>query len=85
MNQYLKKGRSAFIEGRLTTRSWDDKDGNKRYKTEIVANAIQFLGGPGGGNSGGSSEPDMGSQMPSFDAQPMSSGHDSMVEEDLPF
>ena len=37
VNQYLKKGRSAYIEGRITTRSWDDKDGNKRYKTEIVA------------------------------------------------
>jgi single-strand DNA-binding protein len=46
-NQYLKKGRSVYIEGKLTTRSWDDKDGNKRYKTEIVANQIQFLGSPG--------------------------------------
>lgn len=42
-NQYLKKGKSVYVEGRITTRSWDDKDGNKRYKTEIVANQIQFL------------------------------------------
>jgi single-strand DNA-binding protein len=44
--QYLSKGRQIFVEGRLQTRSWDDKDGNKRYSTEIVATNIQFLGGP---------------------------------------
>ncbi len=43
-NQYLAKGRQAYVEGRLQTRSWDDKDGQKRYTTEIVANTIQFLG-----------------------------------------
>ena len=43
--QYLKKGRECYIEGRLQTRSWEDKDGNKRYTTEIVANDVQFLGG----------------------------------------
>jgi single-strand DNA-binding protein len=48
VNQYLKKGRSAYIEGRITTRSWDDRDGNKKYRTEIVANTVQFLGNPGG-------------------------------------
>ena len=42
--QYLSKGRQIFVEGRLQTRSWDDKDGNKRYSTEIVATNIQFLG-----------------------------------------
>jgi single-strand DNA-binding protein len=44
-NQYLKKGRSAYIEGRITTRSWDDRDGNKKYRTEIVATTVQFIGG----------------------------------------
>ena len=44
--QYLSKGRQIYVEGRLQTRSWDDKDGNKRYSTEIVATNIQFLGGP---------------------------------------
>ncbi len=43
--QYLQKGRQIYVEGRLQTRSWDDKDGNKRYSTEIVATNIQFLGG----------------------------------------
>lgn len=54
--QYLDKGRSVYLEGRLQTRSWDDKNtGEKRYMTEIVANTVQFLGGggPGGERSGG--------------------------------
>lgn len=44
-NQYLTKGRQAFIEGGLQTRSWDDKSGQKRYTTEIVAKTVQFIGG----------------------------------------
>ncbi len=44
-NQYLAKGRQAFVEGKLQTRSWDDKDGNKRYTTEINATTVQFIGG----------------------------------------
>lgn len=47
--QYLRKGSSAYIEGRLQTRSWD-KDGQKQYKTEIVAETVQF--GPKGGSQG---------------------------------
>lgn len=41
--EYLSKGRAVFVEGRLQTRQWDDKDGNKRYTTEVVANTVQFL------------------------------------------
>lgn len=52
--EYLSKGRTVYIEGRLQTRSWDDqKSGQKRYKTEIVADTVQFLGGKGGGGGGG--------------------------------
>ena len=47
-NQYLTKGRQAFIEGGLQTRSWDDKSGQKRYTTEIVAKTVQFIGGQAG-------------------------------------
>ena len=43
--KYLSKGRQVYVEGRLRTRSWEDKDGNKRYTTEIIANDVQFLGG----------------------------------------
>lgn len=45
-SKYLSKGKQCFVEGKLSTRSWDDeKTGQKRYKTEIVANNVQFLGG----------------------------------------
>ena len=44
-NKYLAKGRSVYVEGRLQTRSWDDKDGTKKYSTEIVAERVKFLGG----------------------------------------
>lgn len=60
--EYLKKGRPVYIEGRLKTRKWQDKDGNDRYTTEIVAETMQLLGGRdsmGGGESGGMDE-DMG-------------------------
>ena len=42
--QYLSKGRQVFVEGRMQTRSWDDQEGNKRYKTELVAESVKFLG-----------------------------------------
>jgi single-strand DNA-binding protein len=46
--QYLAKGRQVFVEGSIRTRQYDDKDGNKRYMTEIVARDVRFLGGGGG-------------------------------------
>lgn len=70
-NQYLSKGKSVYIEGKLTTRSWDDKDGNKRYKTEIVANSLQFLS---------KSEPNN-----SFTNDNQQPGNTDLVQEDLPF
>lgn len=55
--QYLKKGSSVLVEGRIQTRSWDDKDGQKKYRTEIVADRVQFgtrgAGAPAGGTAGG--------------------------------
>src|ERR1700722_5268517 len=53
--QYLKKGSSAFIEGRMQTRSWEGKDGEKKYRTEIVADLVQFgprSSGPGARSTG---------------------------------
>ncbi len=47
--QYLAKGRQAYIEGSIRTRSYDDKNGQKRYVTEIIAQRVRFLGGGGGG------------------------------------
>jgi single-strand DNA-binding protein len=56
--QYLAKGRSVYLEGRLQTREWEDKEGQKRRTTEIVATTVQFLGGrgEGGGGSAGFSD-----------------------------
>lgn len=45
--EYLNKGKQIYIEGRIQTRSWEDRDGNKKYTTEIVANQMQMLGSPG--------------------------------------
>jgi single-strand DNA-binding protein len=53
LQEYLTKGKQIYVEGRLQTRQWDDKDGNKRYTTEIKADRITLLGGGGGGGRGG--------------------------------
>lgn len=50
--EYLRKGSQVYIEGRLRTRKWQDKTGNDRYTTEIVASDMQMLGGRGGGGGG---------------------------------
>ena len=63
--RYLDKGRQVYVEGRIVTRSWDGNDGVKSYKTEIVANTVQFLSGgqqqdgqsQGGGYGGGNRAP----------------------------
>ena len=52
VKEYLRKGRSAYVEGRIQTRSYDDREGNKKWITEIVANRVQFLGGRGEGSRG---------------------------------
>ena len=54
--QYLRKGRQAFVEGTLQTRSWEDQNGNKRYTTEIVARTVQFLGGQASADSSSGQE-----------------------------
>ncbi len=60
---YLKKGRQVYVEGRMQTRKWEDRDGNNRYTTEVVGNQVLFLqggqgqgGGGGGGGGGGRSD-----------------------------
>jgi single-strand DNA-binding protein len=68
-NQYLSKGRTVYVEGRIQTREWEDKEGNKRYTTEINANTVNFIGprsdggggGGGGSRSGGDFNPSGGS------------------------
>jgi single-strand DNA-binding protein len=86
VNQYLKKGRSAYIEGRITTRSWDDRDGNKKYRTEIIANTVQFLGSPGGsGTPATATAPEMVADS-SGDIDPApAAGAAAGASDDLPF
>ena len=65
--EYLSKGRQVYIEGRIQTRSWEDKDGNKRYTTEVIASDVQFLGGRDSAVAAGPSAgaQDTGGQAPS--------------------
>jgi single-strand DNA-binding protein len=56
VNEYLKKGSSVYIEGRIRTRKWQAQDGTDRYSTEIVAEQMQMLGGRGGASMGGGDE-----------------------------
>jgi len=85
--QYLKKGRPVFIEGRLQTRSWDDKDsGKKMYRTEIIVDNFQFgpsAGGEGGGNFNGdaASEP----KPAASSAAKVKYPDDDINPEDIPF
>jgi single-strand DNA-binding protein len=76
--EYLAKGRQVYVEGRLQTSSYDDKDGVKRYSTEIVASDVQFLGSKdsSGGRSGGGAPP-----RESFGGQ----GGPPPADDDIPF
>lgn len=64
--KYLSKGRPVCVEGKIQTNEWEDKDGNKRYTTEIVAQSVKFLGGRGDGDGGqqgqGKGQNDSGNQ-----------------------
>lgn len=68
--EYLKKGSQVYVEGRLRTRKWQDKDGQDRYTTEIVADAMQMLGSRGGGGAGGGMSDDEPRQARSAPARP---------------
>lgn len=79
VEQYVKKGDKLYLEGRIRTRSWDDKDGNKRYTTEIYADNMEMLGSPrNNDNSSGteSNEPEGNVNEPDFSPS---------EEDDLPF
>jgi len=73
--EYLRKGSQVFIEGKIRTRKWQDKQGNDRYTTEIIADNMQMLGGRGGG--GGGSERGGGMSAPprdDYDQSPAPAG-----------
>jgi len=92
--QYLSKGRQAFVEGRLQTREWTDKEGAKRYTTEIVAQNIQFLGGPSDRSSAqAASTGDFASAPAAADFEPSdfdnkaieSKGSGGLSDDEVPF
>ena len=86
--QYLDKGRSVYVEGRLQTREWTDKEGQKRYTTEIVAQTVQFLGGRGGGAGEGAGGEDRVGVGVTAGSAPLSddfSGDLPATDDDLPF
>ena len=62
--EYLRKGSQVYIEGSLRTRKWQDRDGNDRYTTEVIANEMQMLGGRGGGSAPMGGDPGPASQPP---------------------
>ncbi|MCP5286516.1 MAG: single-stranded DNA-binding protein [Burkholderiaceae bacterium] len=68
--EYLKKGKSVYVEGRLKTRKWTDKDGVEKYTTEIVAQEMTMLGGREGGGGGGYGGDEGGSMGESRDSRP---------------
>ena len=63
--QYLKKGRQIYVEGRIRTNKWQDKEGNERYTTEIVASEMKMLGSREGMGSPAGTESEYGGSMPS--------------------
>jgi len=79
-NEYLKKGKQVYIEGRIQTRQWDDKDGNKRTTTEIVANNMVMLGRAGDVGDVGAQE-FQADEEATQEAPATSAGN----EDDLPF
>ena len=98
VGEYLKKGAQVYIEGRLQTRKWQDKEGQDRYTTEIVANEMQMLGSRGGSASGDQGGYDSSpapsqparAQRPSTNPAPAppqgnSGGFDNFDDEEIPF
>ena len=94
--EYLRKGSQVYVEGRLRTRKWQDKSGNDRYTTEIVANEMQMLGGRGGAGGGATSaaSPGASAGAPRRDATPAADyaqapatagGKEEAFDDDIPF
>jgi len=74
VHQYAKKGRQLYIEGRLQTRKWQDKDGNDRYSTEVVAETVKLLGGKGdAGESAPRDQPARGGGYTRPESRPVAS------------
>ena len=90
LSEYLTKGKQIYVEGRLQTRKWQDKDGNDKYTTEIRGDRIVLLGGGGGGAGGaggGGARPQRATSSPSGggDHEPMGEPINDLTDDDIPF
>jgi single-strand DNA-binding protein len=87
--EYLRKGSQVFVEGKLRTRKWQDKQGNDRFTTEIIADNMQMLGGRGGGGGGpgGPERGPAGGAPPrdDYDQSPAPTGGKEEFDDDIPF
>ena len=85
--EYLKKGAPVYLEGKLQTRKWQDKDGKDRYTTEILADQMQMLGGrgEGGGQSGGGQAPSQRQQAPAQRQSAPAPSGGNVPDDDIPF
>jgi len=85
--QYLRKGSSAFVEGRIQTRSWDGPDGAKRYRTEIVAERVQFgpRGSGGAESRGGNQPPQQSAPGNKEELETIQYPEEDIKPEDIPF
>ena len=87
--EYLRKGSQVFVEGKLRTRKWQDKQGNDRFTTEIIADNMQMLGGRGGGAAGaGGAERGAPAGAPArddYDQSPAPAGGKEEFDDDIPF
>jgi single-strand DNA-binding protein len=79
--EYLRKGSQVYIEGKLRTRKWQDRDGKDRYTTEIIADEMQMLGGRGGGGSAPMSSDTASASVPAGAPPPP----DGDFDDDIPF
>ena len=84
LNEYLTKGKQIYVEGRLQTRQWDDKDGNKRYTTEIRGDKVVLLGGGSGRGAGGMSR-GAGDDMGGHAGSPAPESSEPLTDDDIPF
>jgi single-strand DNA-binding protein len=82
--EYLRKGSQVYIEGKLRTRKWQDKSGQDRWTTEIIADEMQMLGGRGGAGGGGGSAPMSSGQDSGPPGAPPQAGPDDF-DDDIPF
>jgi len=82
--EYLRKGSQVYIEGKLRTRKWQDKNGQDRWTTEIIADEMQMLGGRGGAGGGGGSAPMSSGQGSGPPSAPPQAGPDDF-DDDIPF